>query len=314
MFIFLWGVTLLIYRLGHYGVTSGFFLWFDHWFLILSGLSLIKKSTRFQLGFTCLILIVQTLWALDNFYFLLYRKPGLGMTSFLFQPGLTLFEFLLLQSHFILPPLLLLNLPKEELKRKISPYLLLFPLIIFLFSYFAPSENDLNCIHSSCSPINIPVPHWLYSTLFAVSASLLLYLLSELVRRFLNLTVLTTKWTAITWISIILGVLSIIWNTHRFLTLPHFECVSSETHEAKISCLYTTDSSDNFFRLHYSLFIKGKTRKECTPYLTMNSEKEEMESPMLLPPQEVNEFSILVPHPKESLKGLLTIECHDFSY
>ncbi len=314
MLILIWGITLLTFRIVHYGLASGFLWWFDHWFLILSGLTLIKKNSRFQSALTFLILTIQSLWALDNLYYLITKQTGLGTTSFLFQPGVSLFEFLLLQSHFILSSVLLYKLPLEQTDRRTTIKALFFPLIIFLLSYFSPPQNDINCIHSSCSPINIHVAHWMFSALFATSACVLLYVAIRIGNKLTQLSFFKSHQKKMATTGIILGALLVLWNLQRHFSLPHFTCVSGETEDAKISCRYTTDFSADFFRMHYTISLKGKTRKECTPFLIKNGIKQNMESPILLPPKETNEFSILVPQIKESTEAKLTIECHDFTY
>lgn len=314
MLILIWGITLLVFRAVHYGLLSGFLWWFDHWFLILSGIVFLKKSPKYQFALTYLILIIQTLWAIDNLYYLVMKSQGLGTTSFLFQPGISLFEFLLLQSHFLLPAILLYKLPTTENKSRVPLKILSFPVIIFILSYFSPPQNDINCIHSSCSPINIAIPHWLFSASFALIACALLYILSETIRHLFNSPFFIKNQKVFTKVVGVSGILLVSWNIQRHLVLPHFDCESSETEDAKISCLYTTDFSKDYFRLHYSIFIKAKKRKECIPYLTKNGFKEGMEKPILLPPGETHDFSVLVPTLRESTQGKLEIECRDFTY
>lgn len=147
-----WGILYEALLLKHTGWDQGLYLWVGNLCVVLCGIALLIPSKSLVIALLSTLILSQSLWIFDNTARAFLGHDFWGLTEALYQPGISLLEFILaLHPLFVLPILVLATFVFENKKGHPGRTILVMAVLILPLSYFVfPAEQNINCLHAPC--------------------------------------------------------------------------------------------------------------------------------------------------------------------
>lgn len=169
-----WGLFSLAYQIYIGEITGA--LWMSYSGLVITGVAILFRSSFMLAGEIAIFGIPYLIWSVDFIYIATTGNSLWGITNYIFGRGNVLANVISFQ-HLVNIPLSLFALWLIKLKRadfwKISVVQIG---IFFVVSRLVSSpEENINCVFSSCFPLNVPLP---YVVLYWVVALMIIFLSS----------------------------------------------------------------------------------------------------------------------------------------
>lgn len=306
-----------------YGPAQGFYFWFYHLALLAIGASLFLRDRALLIAFFSASALPLGAYALDHLYRSFFGSSLLGLTDFLFNPGITLRAFLLGHSHFLIWPAAVFGfffLPKEKKQlEKTLGYILFFHVSIWTVSYFAfPAYQNINCVQGPCME-GLRLNGWMYTfvfigTLFVVNL-VLAWGLNQLSFRALKGQKQKRREKFV--FNVVAGCVGVLllltafdWNTWR--KSPHFRCETAyEDNAVRVGCDYTVEWGADKMMLVYSVLNKASHPRFCDSRIRVNGEEQPLHEGIWAEPKTPTEIWVVVPKPSVETSARLIAKCRD---
>jgi hypothetical protein len=251
---------------------------------------------------------------------LFFGRQLLGLTSYLYTPGLPMDEFLLAHYHYFTLPVCFLALYFMGKKKSNALKLVgMVTPVVLLVSYFAfPQARNVNCVYGSCMT---PFAHWTgmtYSILFglcALAAHLGATYYFEQAFSGMKRTVKRNRtfvhaFTAVACLALFVS----CWDLRYKSTLPHLACApDSETGMSKIGCEYTREHLPGTMIFGYHLKNKTNTALVCQTRAKTQYNEFVLNDRVKLAPGENRRMGQVLPNPDVSVNVELTAICEQTS-
>src|SRR3990172_11834795 len=165
-FLFLaWGLIAIGYQI--YRGAFAFVLWFSYAVLIFTGIGILTRNSYLIASQIAILGIPYIFWSIDFLYLIITGNSLWGLTDYIFKDISALANVISIQHLFNIP-LSLFSIWIIKLKRD-DFWKFSFGQITFLFvigRLFTPQEMNINCVFSSCFPLEIPLPYFVEWFLF----------------------------------------------------------------------------------------------------------------------------------------------------
>lgn len=311
----LWGLLSTSVSIARYGWEQGMYLWYCNAALLATAFGLWRKNRGLLLAFLGVATFTQPLYLFDSVWHLTTGASLFAAAEFMYQPGMTMGEFLLSRYHYFTVPAMILaicHLPRG--KDRLLTYIAAFEVGIFGLSYFVfPAAQNLNCIHESCFDA-LPYSGALYSLSFfaLVAAANVAFSLgwNKL------LTKLTTlpNWhkparvifIALIAAGLVMTSLDVIYKKR----IPKLTCAPPfEDSGVKVECLFTLESDPGIVELTYSIENKLDVAQHCNTRGDMFGEFEEFDEGIYLRPKATLKLKALMPYPTKDTELKIAASC-----
>lgn len=131
---------------------------------VLIGIGTLKKNAWLVMSQLNILAIPWVIWSIDFVYYLLTRQSLWGITNYVFETATSTIDKTITIAHLVALPAALFALTLLEIKRKDAwkiSLLQVTALFVIVIAFSAATyENNINCIHHPCIPLeeNIPYP------------------------------------------------------------------------------------------------------------------------------------------------------------
>ncbi|HVY01638.1 MAG TPA: hypothetical protein VHA12_02650 [Candidatus Nanoarchaeia archaeon] len=223
VFLILWILTFF----EEYPYFGSFnFLWFCKISFFLLAMACFTKDSRYLLTFLAVGIIPEIIWMTD-FILQIYNINFVGSTSFMFEYGENIFQFILNLFHLFLLPSALIISRYVKFNKSASKQIIFFGFIVATLGYFLSDLNvDINCVHNLCYPLPLGLES--YSLLIVFAYLIVCALVIEPIIRKNILKINKKALTAIVAILILIGLLGIVMGLIKYSQVPHYSCVSND--------------------------------------------------------------------------------------
>lgn len=312
----LWGIVNSILDVSRYGLEKGEFLWFCNISLFVIAYGIIRKDSRWIIGFLPFAFLTQTFWIFENFFRLATKKNLFGLIEFMYQPGFPLDEFIISHYHLFAIPLALISLFFLK-PRKGGTTRIIFAcgIIIFFLSYlFSYPDKNINCIKHPCFASLEKYESFAYSLVFPLAllsvSSILAYYLQALHNRMKfgekQKFFAVFAFTLVILFSVVFTVFDVKYKND----LPKFACLGPyEADGIKISCKYTDSFKTEQMWLVYRVESKSSFPKTCTSMIKLNGEMKTLHRNFYVEPGKKYNIAYALPYPKKDALGQLLVAC-----
>ena len=283
-YIFLiWGIFDIFLKVNIYGLDELSFLWFCSVALFVLAFGIILKSPMLLNSFLAIVLLVQPFWIIDYIWMSFFNVPFNGLSSFVFQPGFGLLEFVDNFRHAFMIPFgfyAVFMISRKSLKS----YLFIPAFIsslLFLSYIFVPEYNNINCVQDSCiGLLEKSVPASLYFASFIFSTIFLSLMInfginkifektekSRHKKTYKNLTL------AIFIFLMSVAIASITAASLRYSEIPKYSCAKIEdctNCTINLECKRFYGNEENW-TVVYDIKNYGENWNECQVYMKLGS-------------------------------------------
>jgi len=308
---FLWWLIDFFYKLRLY--QEYHFLWFCSISLLLIAIGFIFRKPAILISVLSIALIFQVDWILDFFSHAFFLTPLTTSTSYIFEYGHTLPEFILSLRHLFMIPLAFLGI--KEIK-KTGKYAIIVTISILILlgvvSFFITTPvYNINCSQRPCWTTQTNISKWVWGPFFLSSLIILSGLLvSPLLNVFFKKSFKEKKYEKVLNFLIIfffmLAILGIIFGSLAYSKIPHYIC---ENNDKKIFC-ENAEFNSNRTQLYISYNIKADEMENCT--IVLYSEKEVLGKQEILIEKGKIKLYFPVPPPEKNTKVHLEADCQKF--
>jgi nitrate reductase gamma subunit len=316
-FFLSWFTASTIHSVLLYGWDKGSYLWIDNLVLFGLAVSLILRKRSVAIVTLSFGLTNQLLLLIDNVNRMAIGKNPLGLSEFLYQPGMGMLEFLFHHSHWFTLPILVATalLLKPEKKSTWISAIATHAVVLLVSRFFFSFEANVNCMHHACYA---PMESWqgkAYAVVFLIGNLVLTGLLAVMLDRSIRLKGrVTKKRTELIYHRVALcslvAVMFIAMDVIYKISLPSFVCEgASETDDVKVSCGYTTDYTDNWMYMSYSLQNKKPSSRECSSYIEVDGKRDLLQESLVIRGKRKSEIAVLIPYPKKTMRVHLSADC-----
>lgn len=320
-----WGGFLVTVGLGEMallaysvGVSQGVYFWFYHLAVVGIGASLLLQDRALWTAFFSAGLLPMGAYLVEH-VLRLFGVHTLGLTGFLYNPGLSGTAFLLGHSHFLFWPAAIYGwatLPtKKEGTPKLWIYLVIFHAAIWATSFYVfPPHQNVNCIHGPCFPWPWSTTALFYrfayvGTLFTLNAALALFLWRETpvwIRR----RAFGVRTRQISFGLASLFALATAVDEVRWWRTPHFRCEAAfEDSRVKAACDYTAEWDRDKMMLAYSIVNKASEPRYCNSRIRINGEEQPLHDAIWAEPKVPTEVWVVVPNPRQDTSARVLATC-----
>lgn len=312
----LWGIINSFLDISRYGIEKGEFLWFCNISMFVIAYGIIRKDSRWIIGFLPFAFLTQTFWIFENFFRLSTKENLFGLIEFMYQPGFPLDEFIISHYHLFAIPLAVVSLFFLK-TRKGGTTKIIFTcgMVIFFLSYiFSYPDKNINCIKEPCFASLEKYGGFVYSFIFPLVllsiSSVLAYYLQALHNRMRFGK--KKKFFAVFIFSMVVAFAATftILDVRYKNDLPRFACLGPyESGGIKISCKYTDSFKNGQMWFVYMVESKSSFPKTCTSMIKLNDEMEVLHRNMYIEPNKKYKISYVLSYPKKDTFGRLLINC-----
>jgi len=324
------GAFLLVFALAdmatllvHYGPSQGFYAWFYHAACLLLGIALVFQHRVLALGTIAASAIPLAVYFVEHLLRILGFRV-LGMTDFLYHPGMGNAQFVLGHVHlFFWPAAVLawwwLPVTKKESKRVTPIFLTAFAIqgVLWALSLFVfPFHQNVNCAYGPCFSIPFQMGEVTYRIVYFGGLLFLSFLLAHALVKFSaklsrgKKTLRTFGRTCGGFAALLAILTAADW--YRWHKLPHFNCAQAyEDSEVRASCDYTVEWAPGQMMLSYSVVNKKNYPRFCFSRIEMDGKEEALHDSIWAEPNQSTEIWVVVPHPKKETSARLIARCED---
>jgi hypothetical protein len=166
-----WALAQTLMAATRYGVDQGVYFWFGNLLLAATAWGLYFKNRGVLISVLAMACFTEGAWMVDNLGRVFWGNHWIGLTAFLYTPGLPLDEFLLAHHPYFLIPACFFALyflgkrPSDSVR-----FTSIATPIVLLISYFVfPEARNVNCVQMSCVASFGLWSGWAYSLVFGIT-------------------------------------------------------------------------------------------------------------------------------------------------
>ncbi len=311
-----WALAHTVLTATRYGVDQGIYFWFGNLLLTASAWGFWTKNRGILISALALACFTEGAWILDNVSRVFWGSHLLGLTTFLYTPGLSMDEFLLAHHPYFLIPacFFALYFMGKKPSNAVRLTSIATPLVLVASYFLFPAARNVNCVHQACIAGMRQWSGLAYTTAFAVTffgAHLIATAWFEGMFNGLKRTPKRRK----ALVEAFAGALALAccfsaWDTHYKMTLPALACAPAmENGLVKIGCDYTQVSGPGSLVFAYKMQNKTQDALICRTQATTQYNAFVLDKSVTLAPGESRKLGHVLPYPDVSVDVALSAAC-----
>jgi hypothetical protein len=312
----LWALAHTALAAFRYGADQGVYFWFGNLLLIAVAWGLWNKNRGVLISALALACFTEGAWIVDNLSRVFGGSHLLGLTTFLYTPGLPMDEFLLAHHpYFIIPACFFaLYFMGKKPSNAVRITSIATPLVLATSYWLFPAARNVNCVHQACVA---GLQQWdglAYTTAFAVTLFGAHLIATAWLEGVFNGLKRTPKRRKIM-VESFAGALALAccfsaWDSHYKLTLPALACgPAMENGLVKIGCDYTQASRPGSLIFAYKLQNKTQNAIVCRTQATTQYNAFVLDKAVTLAPGQSRKMGQVLPYPDVSVDVALSAAC-----